>query len=165
MDYSHIIENEKRKRALLVAKVAESDKRISMLEAMRQEDRSWDALLEADSAKSAGATTMPTVPALIPDRQEMAQETNDVYRVPKKISPQWLELIEFLGTEGKSFEQVKAHLISTRNPLKEAAARTGLMNYRKEYDLISNPRPGFYAATERALNFIAARRDGLEDTL
>ena len=167
MDYIDIIEHEQRKLALLLARVTETEKRIAMFEAMRAEDRSWDALLEATAAKAAGATTKPTPPKATAGEQESEQPDVDqaLKGDPRKISRQWRELIYFLGAEGKSFDEVRAYLNATGNQMTAGAARTGLMNWRKDYGFVANPAPGRYTATERALNFIRAQMDAEEETL
>ena len=38
-------------------------------------------------------------------------------------------------------------------------ARTGLMNYRKDFGFVENPRKGFYKATDKALAFIEEHKD------
>lgn len=165
MDYTDIIEHEKRKRALLLARIAETDKRIALFEAMRAEDRSWDAILESSAAKAAGATTKPTPPPPAAQQGGEQLDAGQTFRDdPKKMSRQWRELIYFLGADGKSFDEVKAYLAAKGNQITAGAARTGLMNWRKEYGFVANPVPGRYTATERALDFIRAQMDSEEET-
>ena len=38
------------------------------------------------------------------------------------------------------------------------AARTALMNYRREHGLVENPKRGFYIATEKALALVEAQK-------
>ena len=77
---------------------------------------------------------------------------------PRKIAPGWIDLIEHLGLDGKDFAQVQEFLSRNESPMSAGAVRTGLMNYRKDYGLVANPRPGFYAATQKGMDFVSEYR-------
>lgn len=77
---------------------------------------------------------------------------------PKKMSAQWVALVEYLGLDGKAFSEVESFTQSAGSPMTAASIRTGLANYRKDYGLVANPKPGFYAATQKGLDFVADYR-------
>ena len=62
------------------------------------------------------------------------------------------------GLEGKDFSQVQAFTARGETPMTAGAIRTGLMNYRKDYGLVANPKRGFYCATQKGIDFVLAHR-------
>lgn len=67
-------------------------------------------------------------------------------------------MITYLGEEGKTFPQVEAFLSAGGASMTPGAARTGLMNYRKDFGFVENPRKGFYRATKKGLDAIEAQK-------
>lgn len=173
-----LLELERKKLTLLRNKLAEQERRVKTLEAM--EDDPLDALLERElagtqprpaaatgtersSAIEATAGADATIPeqaktsGLQPELVEAASMPYAWQRRPRRIPPMWVKLLRFIGPEGKTYEQVVEHIARERLQLTGGAARTQLMHYRKEFGLIENPARGFYVATDKALQLIAAQ--------
>ena len=173
MSYEDMIDREKRRRALIVQKLDETDRRIAMLIAMSKQPDPLDkwldeqtasstpALTSAASASHTGPVSGLTAEAQAPSESASAKMTRDT---PRKITPQWVALIAHLGLAGKDFAQVQAFLKSTGKPMTPGSIRTGLMNYRKDYGLVSNPKPGFYIATEKGMVFASERMSKIATT-
>ena len=155
MDYHDMIEREKRRRALLVQKLDETDRRIALLISMSDQADPLDKWLDEQTSAQANPSSPSRVESMAPKSGPVTTMTRDT---PRKISGQWIDLISFLGLEGKDFGQVQAFLTSSSSPMTAGAVRTGLMNYRKSYGLVANPKPGFYVATPKGLELVASHR-------
>lgn len=173
-----LLDLERKKLALLRSKVAEQARRVSLLEQM--DDDPLDALLERELAtQTSAAPVEPATPRTAPiaiDVQTSAPEPAqaralpspallptaappDLYvwkRRPRGMTKTWAVLLSFIGEEGKTYEQVKEFIDRTGLKISHGATRTQLMNYRKDFGFVDNPRKGFYVATKAALEFIKA---------
>ena len=69
-------------------------------------------------------------------------------------------MFNYIGLEGKSYEDVRLYIHDRDLKISEGAVRTALMNYRKDNGFIENPKKGFYRTTERAMRFIEAQERG-----
>lgn len=175
MDYNDLIEREKRRRAILVQRLDETDRRIALLNTMSDKadplDKWLDEQMKAasmsdvaaavNSIASANAAATATKAAVLTAQESSdgRQTTLKTRDTPRKISSQWVDLIEHLTTDGKQFHDVQAFSARSASPMTPGAIRTGLMNYRKDYGLVSNPKPGFYAATQKGMAFVAEYRN------
>ena len=178
---AELLELERRKLSLLRNKVKEQEARVRTLEAM--EDDPFDILLEQElaadtTAQKAISTANAAVQAsaLVPAGQMPApvqtsaqpsatpapspfpsDDLGAVFtwkRKLRRMPDTWVRLLTFIGKEGKDYESVKAFIDENNLPIGHGAARTQLMNYRRDFGFVENPRKGFYVATERALEFI-----------
>jgi hypothetical protein len=149
MDYSDMIEREKRRRALLVLKLAETDKRIAVLSAMSTSSDPLDQWLDEQTAAPPVIQPPQVGVPMVPKKEPMR-----LRETPRKISTQWIELIRFLGLDGKDFNQVQEFLRKAGSQMSPGSIRTGLMTYRKGYGLVANPSPGFYSATPKGMAFV-----------
>ena len=166
---TELLELERRKLLLLRHKLVEQERRVQTLEQMQ--DDPLDELLERELAQATAVQTPvqaqrghqeeateidipepPSVPSMLP----MAATWQ---RIPRRIPPQWARLLSYIGSDGKSFAEVEAFIKNEDLALTPGAARTGLMNYRKDFGFVENPRKGFYKATDKALAFIEAHKD------
>ena len=163
MDYDTIIERERRRRNLLIQKLDETDRRIQTLMAMSKQLDPLDRWLDEQMA----TPTPSTAPAPVPSTQhpavaggtESLQTAKMTRDTPRKISAQWVDLIEYLGLDGKDFSQVQSFMARGETPMTPGAIRTGLMNYRKDYGLVASLKPGFYCATQKGMEFVQVRRN------
>jgi len=142
------IERERRKITLLKGKITECEARISALLSMREEDdldRILDKELMASNESPKGIATA---------QEDSGDDKQRVKRIPEN----WVALISFLGEEGKSFAEVEGFLSAGGAQMTPGAARTGLMNYRREFGFVENPRKGFYKATQKGLEAAEASK-------
>ncbi len=156
MDYHDMIEREKRRRAILVQKLDETDRRIAMLNAMSDQSDPLDKWLDEQTAGAANDMAADVTSARRTDARPVVAMTRDT---PRKISSQWIDIIEHLSIDGKDFAAVQEFQRHRGTPMSDGATRTGLMNYRKHYGLIANPRPGFYVATPKGMDLVRAYRE------
>ena len=159
MDYENLIDREKRRRTLLVEKLDETDRRIQVLMAMSRQPDPLDKWLDEQTAVAAPTAESAQNSAVVgvvevAETPPAARMTRDT---PRKISAQWIDLIEHLGLGGKDFAQVQAFMARGGTPMTAGSIRTGLMNYRKDYGLVSSPKPGFYCATQKGMDFVQQR--------
>lgn len=163
-----LLDLERRKLALLRNRLEEQERRVQMLEGMTTDDP-LDALLERELAPSAAAMQTPApLPASADDddRDDLPETLlppaplpptfswGSQPRFPRQVPAIWVHLLKFIGREGRTYEQVTKFIEVNKIALSPGAARTQLMNYRKEFAFVDNPRKGFYKATDRALAFI-----------
>ena len=163
-----LLDLERRKLGLLRQKLAEQERKVKTLEAM--DDDPFDALLERElGLHTAHAATLevepvrPPQPAKTPEPEPAAagEEVLNArfnwgaeLRRPRRIPRNWVRLLRFIGPDGKTYDQVTAFIAESKFAITPGAARTQLMNYRKDFGFIENPSKGFYKATERALGFL-----------
>src|SRR6185312_3655877 len=101
---------------------------------------------------------MEVPPPAIPTMSIKEHPPGEDRRRHKRIPPNWVALITFLGEEGKTFSEVEAFLRSGGATMSPGAARTGLMNYRREFGFVENPRKGFYKATRKGLDVVESQQ-------
>ncbi|MHB1993439.1 hypothetical protein [Metallibacterium scheffleri] len=142
------IDRERQKIAFLQKKIEECQGRIVALMSLGADDE-IDRLM--DKAHAA-----PIAIEFSHAHMTMRGDTDKERR--KRIPPNWVALIDFLGENGKTFRQVEEFLGSGGASMTPGAARTGLMNYRKEFGFVENPRKGFYKATRKGLEAIEAQK-------
>jgi hypothetical protein len=171
---SALLDLERKKLSFLRNKLAEQELRVKTLEQM--EDDPFDAVLERElealDAQDAAHRVAEAVregreavqasaqaPILLP--AEEAAQPGFVWgaklRNPRRVPPQWVKLLRYIGREGKFYDQVVDFIGKSGISITAGAARTQLMNYRKDYGFVENPKKGFYVATEKALSFIQAQ--------
>jgi hypothetical protein len=80
-------------------------------------------------------------------------------REVRRLSPKWAAVIEYIGPQGKSLREVLRFVESNGLQLSPDTVRAGLMNYRRDFGLLENPKRGRYIATQKALDIIAATKD------
>lgn len=184
---SELLARERRKLAWLRAKVVEQEQRVSALESIK--DDPLDEMFEREQEGSTctpGTTTddvhthaqapaqtfslevVDTV-SLHADMQAQARaKVNQLLmplasaawrRRPRTLSPHWLKIFKYIGAEGKTYTEVKQFIDRENIEISHDAVRTALMNYRKEFGLIENPKRGVYVATARALELVAAQEN------
>lgn len=167
---NEILDLERRKLSLLRTKVADQERRVKVLETLL--DDPLDALLERELTHPVEPQT-PTQAASEPVAEEDAHVTqqdqapvaqlfnwNALPRNPRRVPPIWVQLLRYIGAEGKTYDDVKRFIQERELRISEGAVRTQLMNYRKEFGFVESPKKGFYKATERALSFIDAQEGG-----
>lgn len=162
---SALLELERRKLALLRSKLSEQERRVQTLEAM--DDDPFDALLERELSALEVKQPAP-LPAEAPKpKQALVQSVltpppswGQKPRYPRRVPPIWVQLLTFIGLDGKTYEQVLAFVSANKMAISEGAVRAQLMNYRKDFAFVENPRKGFYLATPRALSYLQTQEGG-----
>lgn len=166
---SALLDLERRKLSLLRSKLAEQERRVQTLEAM--DDDPFDALLERElsTLEVKPPTPLPVAAAAAAETPKPAQARvqtpllaspaswGQQLRYPRRVPPHWVQLLTFISLEGKTYEQVIAFVAENKMAISEGAVRAQLMNYRKDFAFVENPRKGFYLATARALSFLQAQ--------
>lgn len=160
MLYDDLIEGERRKAAWLRERLSEIERRIETL--VRMKDDPVARLMEAagttvvpDRSASEGAkTAVHEAPAgaLTPAPVTSARLRRN--RLPEK----WVRIFTFIGRDGKAFADIGAFITEAGLGMSHGSVRTGLMNYRRGYGFIENPRPGFYRVTDAAMAAIATQK-------
>ncbi|EWS54453.1 MULTISPECIES: hypothetical protein [unclassified Methylibium] len=186
-DRAALIERERRKLVWLRAKVSEQEARVRALEDLA--DDPLDEMFDKETRGQSNAADSVQAPAhapqpVIASTSVVHQETrpqrelivSDAARVqlqqllkpvasaawsrrPRQIAPNWVRILGFIGREGKTYTEVREFIAKENLAISPEAARTALMNYRKDFGLVENPKRGFYIATERALAIIEAQKN------
>ena len=159
MEYDDLIERERRRRTLLVQKLDETDRRIQALLAMSRQHDPLDKWLDEQTETSTSAPAPAVVAPAAGAVDVVRPATRKTRDTPKKITAHWLDLIEHLGFDGKDFVQVQTFMARSGMPMLPGSIRPGLMNYRKDYGMVANPKPGFYCATQKGIDFVQQRRN------
>lgn len=150
-----LLKREKLKLSWLREKVTDQERLVSTLERIPN-----DPLDEMFERETRGARDTPVLAEL------ETRPLVDVWRPgselawgkhPRRVPPNWVKLLTFIGKDGKTLGQVEAFIKEHSLPLSNGAARTGLMNYRKEHGFVDSPKKGFYMATDKALEAIASQ--------
>lgn len=182
---AELLDIERRKLSLLRNKVIDQEQRVKVLEQLANDP--LDALLERELSLAAipapvSAPVQPSVLAVAAKVDETAdkgkhEDQDQGYgaepapveapaavftwgatpRNPRRVPALWVQLLRYIGREGKTYDDVKLFVRDRGLQISEGAVRTQLMNYRKDFDFVENPQKGFYRATERALAFIDAQ--------
>ena len=165
---SALLDLERRKLSLLRSKLAEQERRVQTLEAM--DDDPFDALLERElsTLEVKPPTPLPVAAETPKPAQALVQTPvlaspaswGQQLRYPRRVPPHWVQLLTFISLEGKTYEQVIAFVAENKMAISEGAVRAQLMNYRKDFGFVENPRKGFYLATARALSFLQTQEGG-----
>lgn len=148
-----LLKREKLKLTWLREKVLDQERLVSTLEGIPN-----DPLDEMFERETRGARNTPAPPQLEtrPQADVWPSGSDFVWgRYPRRVPPNWVKLLTFIGKDGKSLGQVEAFIKEQALPISNGAARTGLMNYRKEHGFVESPKKGFYIATNKALEAIA----------
>ena len=167
---SELLERERQKLAWLQAKVKEQALRVHTIEQIK--DDPLDEMFERENNGSArvqasaldGSAIAAPGPATVEmtGRAPLVQSGAALFqwvRKARRVPANWVAVLRFLGREGKTFREVEAFLVRENVAMTPGAARTGLMNYRKDFGFVENPRKGFYKATEQALGAIRAQEE------
>jgi hypothetical protein len=164
---TELLEHERRKLSLLRNKLAEQEQRVKVLEQMV--DDPLDEILEREMASAASARQEEPGAVLSQDRGENETTRSSAlsppplasfwHRIPRRMPAQWVRLLTFIGNDGKTFAEVETFIKNAGLAMTPGAARTGLMNYRKDFGFVENPRKGFYKTTDKCTAFIEALKD------
>lgn len=144
-----LVEREKRKIKLLRDKIAQSEAHLQALMSMRSED-ALDKLLDEELNAKPATDVAP---------KGWGPEVHDFKTRNKPIPSNWAALLKFIGTQGKTMPEVERFLNDEKIPISPPAARTGLMNYRKHYGFIENPKKGFYRLSANGLGVITSQKE------
>ena len=167
-----LIERERKKLAWLRDKVADQERRVKALEQLTPD--ALDEMFERESSATTqeSAPIASVEPVAEPARPPLIVTTalpknlawitpngTGGFRVPRSMSPSWMKMFEFIGTDGKTLRSIEAFIASGAVSMTPGAARAGLMNYRKEFGLITSSRKGFYQVTERGIALMKALKN------
>lgn len=160
--YTHLIEQEQAKIALLKAKVVECERRIEVLKSFLNADE-FDTLLtkslSPDSQKKievSAAAPVQQKDQVVVEPQPVSDQEN--YGDPKRrLSEDVQSILRFVGSEGKSLDELQAYCAVQRYSHNRGTLRSLMSNYKIKHGFIDSPKLGFFRLTERALAFLNTR--------
>jgi hypothetical protein len=167
---------ERRKLLWLKGKVAEQERWVRELEQREQDPLDVAFEREQGAAAIDEVGEMPAQASALPEAAEPdAASARVVGHAPtvrmagpwatswkrevRRLPPKWSAIIEFIGADGKSLTEVMQFIDLRDLQLTADTVRAGLMNYRRDFGLLENPKRGRYVATQKALDIIAATKD------
>ena len=143
--YTSLIAKEEAKLELLRKKVAVTEQVIQALRGIDTDD------IDTALTKQIGNV----VPVSHVRRQSDAPAAVSVSRMPARKESVVPVVLEFLGKDGKTMDQLAEYMKMNKHTVTRAGLRTLLMNLRKNKGLVDNPMHGFYKlsdAGEKALS-------------
>lgn len=150
--YTHLIEQEEAKIALLRAKIAECERRIELLSTFLKADE-LDTLLskslELDVQRS---EDNPPVQAQQSVVLHVATEGHDLPK--RRLSDDVQSILRFIGAEGKSLDELEAFCAARGISHNRGSLRSLASNYKNKHGFVASPRLGFFQLTERGVNFL-----------
>ena len=166
-EHSALLARELRKLEWLREKVTEQAKRVEAIERLLDDplDEMFErevgrpaaqAPVQAPSAKADSTTlnVLKDVRQHLEDIMTPRRATAAWTRRQRHLPLTWTLILSHIGKDGKTYSQLKQFIASKGLPISADAMRAGLMNYRRDYGLIENPKRGFYVATDRAMELI-----------
>lgn len=166
-----VLEREHQKLNWLRKKVAEQERRVKALEELAD-----DPLDEMFDREMSGADTQTVIVGSAEEEgeEQTRGESNPFgagrthrlvgyeprvshgtwVRSPRQLPQSWVSILTFLGPEGKTNAEVVEFIARENLKITPEAVRAGLMNYRRDFGMVENPKRGFYRATEKALQMI-----------
>ncbi len=163
-----LLERERRKLRWLQEKLDEQRRLVHELEGMETDalDLAFEREVEAKSVYEGGGARLAAesfgeyvAPGASATGQLAQEAVKPRWRKPRQLPEKWVKILSFIGADGKTYDQVKEFVTGEGLDISPDAVRTGLMNYRREYGLVENPRRGFYRATEGAFEVIRAQEN------
>lgn len=143
-----LINRERRKVALLEEKLSEAKKYLAALVATHSKARDrLDEILDEELDK---ASTIPPPTPIAPP----ATSSGDYRPRARRIKPHWVEILRFIGTQGKSLSDLEAYSVANHLGANNSALRSGLMAFRRNDDYVVTPSKGFYRLTEKGLRAV-----------
>ena len=173
-----LLDRERRKLLWLKDKLAKQQRRVDALLALQDDplDAMFDretgvetpvqplalAPVQASVTSSASLEVTANQPTKqVPDMVPLLAQIHSApwMRRPKQLPEKWVRILDFIGRGGKTYSEVKAFIGSERLAITPDAVRTGLMNYRKEFGLVENPKRGRYNLSEQGAEIIAGLKN------
>lgn len=173
-----LLDRERRKLLWIKEKLTQQQRRVDALEALQ--DDPLDEMFDRETATELPVPTSAQGPAQVsvpdsvspevteeqPTRQvpDMVPLLSQIHsapwmRRPKQLPEKWVRILNFIGRGGKTYTEVKDFILHERLAITPDAVRTGLMNYRKEFGLIENPKRGRYNLSEQGAEIIAGLKN------
>jgi|GEM_PF-3949145 len=164
---TELLERERKKLDWLLKKVDEQRARVKALEQIQ--DDPLDAMFERELRSSSVGEEHNSDQKILHAPTEKTSRADSFAgqlgqlsrgalppeRFPRRIPYNWVSLLTFIGRDGKTLAEVEKFVEAHAFKMKAGSVRTGLMNYRKDFGFVENPRAGFYVATDKALNVIS----------
>lgn len=155
--YATLIEQERAKIVLLQSKIAECEQRIGLLQ----------TLLNGDDLDTLLARSIEQVPMRSHERKERleldlgappqatVQPDSAAHQLPrKKLSVDVVALLQFIGTKGKSLDELEAFCRDKDLTHTRGALRSFASIYRGRYGFLTSPRTGFFQLTDVGVSFL-----------
>lgn len=132
--YEELIAKEEAKLKLLRRKIAACEQLIAALRGTDTDD--IDAAISKQLGQGASSHDSHTS-----ETQPVVQLVPGIRIRKDSVSPL---VLQYLGTEGKSLDDIEAHMTSIGKPTTRGSLRTMLMNLRVKNKLVDSPSAGFY---------------------
>lgn len=146
--YDELISRVEAKIAVLVERIERHRAQISILKQMAIEEEG-DPFSTAGIAVARSNEHKPTQAE--PDRQ------NEAPKEPRRVSKPILHLLEYIGVEGKTLDELAKYADMTDLAMSKGAIRAFANTYKRQFDFLSSPRSAFYRLTDRGVNFLDSR--------
>jgi hypothetical protein len=166
-----LLDRERRKLLWIKDKLDQQQRRVDALEALQNDP--LDEMFDRENSTDVPLSALPpSTPSSEP--KSGSQQTKQVpdmvpllgkyfsvpwIRRPKQLPEKWVRIFDFIGREGKNYTEVKAFIKREGLAISPDAVRTGLMNYRKEFGLVENPKRGQYNLSEHGADVIAGLKN------
>lgn len=150
--YHSLISQEQAKIALLKAKIAECEKRIQVLRSMANAD-DLDNVLSKSVAHEASPTSNN-------QRGETAltPSPSGLQAPKKKLSKSVLSLLNYIGADGKTLDELETFSDQEGLKLDRGALRSFASTYRIKYGFLHSSRKGHVQLTERGQQYVKSLR-------
>lgn len=136
--YAELIAKEKVKLELLRKKVAACEQLIAALSGTDTDD------IDVAIAKQIGQS--PSTLGVQEKAMSVSPPSISGMRVRKDSTAPMV--LQYLGKDGKSLDEIAAHMESIGKPTSRGSLRTMLMNLRVNNGFVDNPSKGFYKLSE-----------------
>ncbi len=168
MTNTSLLERERLKLSWLRQKLAEQEQFVRELEG--REDDALDAAFQREFLKApeptpqdsrdqdtlvAASSPMPTVNEVL----ESGRVGWSLTRPLKSLPSRWIDVMIYIGVEGKTFPEIMNYIERRKLGFAVDTVRAGLMNYRRDYGLLENPKRGFYRVPKPMLDKITAMKN------
>ncbi|WP_434632225.1 hypothetical protein [Chromobacterium sp. CV08] len=159
--YATLIDQERAKIALLKTKIVECERRIAVLQSLANAD-DLDNVLSKTVAHEVRPQVVPqpsenvAVPITPPSAQYSSQNSsNQSFEMPKKkLSTSVISLLNFIGVEGKSLDELENFSNEEQLGVDRGAIRSFASAYRRKFGFLHSPRLGFVQLTQRGLAYM-----------
>lgn len=133
--YAELIAKEEAKLELLRKKISACEQLIAALRGTDADD------IDVAIAKQMGQS----MPMVINATPSQALSVSGMRMRKDSTAPQ---VMQYLGKEGKTLDEIEAHMAAIGRPVSRASLRTMLMNLRKVNNFVDSPKMGFYKLSE-----------------
>jgi len=146
--YQQLIDREQAKIVLLQGRIARHEERIATLRELAVEDEE-ECGAQVDPGSNAPSASLAS--------PEVQGEQSDELRYPSRISRANLLLLQYIGTSGKSLNELEVFCTELDLGMKRKDITSFANVYRKRFGMLDSPAVSHYQLTERGKQFVSDR--------